>query len=133
MTEGLNAFLFSAGCGAFMLFFWDMLGGMRRSFARGVLINTVLDVLWWLVSVSAFLWCLWHTELLQLRFFEAFAVVFGAVIYKITVSGIIKRLFFAFFSAIQKIIQFIFKILLTPGRFLYKILYICIYSRSGKR
>ena len=127
----LYAFMLSICCGAGMLLLWDILGGMRRSFARGVVINIILDIIWWFASVSAFLWCMWRTVALELRFFEAFAVVLGAALYKFTLSRYTKRLFFFIFSAITKIIKLIFKILLTPAQFLYKIIYIRIISKIG--
>lgn len=133
MTEGLSAFLLSIGCGAAILAFWDALSGMRRSFARGVIINAVLDVAWWLLSISAFLWCMWHIELPRLRLFEGFGVIMGAGLYKITVSRYLKRLFVWFFCILQKIFQLILKILLTPMGFLYKIISVCIHQKLGKR
>ena len=126
----LYAFVLSICCGAGMLMLWDFLGGMRRSFAKGIIINIILDIIWWVLSVSAFLWCMWRTVTLELRFFEAFAVILGAVFYKITFSCYIKRFFFFVFSTFEKIFKLIFKILLTPALFLYKILYVRIILRT---
>ena len=133
MTGGSNAFLLSSGCGAAILLLWDMLSGMRRSFARGVVINALLDVAWWLLSVSAFLWCVWRAPVPEPRLFEGVGLILGACLYKITISRYIKGFFLCFFRAAEKIIRFIFKILLTPMTFLYTITYKCIYYRLGKR
>ena len=133
MNDGLNAFLLSSGCGAAILLFWDMLSGMRRSFARGIVINALLDVTWWLLSVSAFLWCVWRAPVPEPRLFEGAGLVLGAYLYKITISRYMKGFFSRFFRVAEKIIRFIFKILLTPMTFLYTITYKCIYYRLGKR
>lgn len=133
MRAELWAFLLSAACGAAMLLLWDIFGGMRRAFARGILINIILDTIWWFASVSAFLWCMWKTVALELRFFEGFAVVFGAAIYKFTLSRAAKRFFCFFFDIVLKIIRFILKILLTPALFLYKMLIRCFLINGSRR
>ena len=122
MSGELTAFALSAACGASVLLLWDFMHGMRHTFVRGIAGNIILDIAWWFISVSAFLWCLWETVALKLRFFEAFAAAGGAVLYHFTVSPVLRHCFCVFFDIISKIFQFIFKILLTPARFLDKIL-----------
>ena len=116
------AFCLSFICGVGIMLFWDILHGMRHSFFHGVIGNILLDVLWWFVSVTSFLWCIWETVALRLRFFEMFAMLGGIMLYRVTVSEPLRRVFCGFFDIILKIIKFIFKILLTPARFLDKIL-----------
>ena len=67
---------------------------------------------------------------MRLRFFEAFAMLVGAAAYHFTVSGLVRSAFCRLFEIFLKIFRFILKILLTPARFLDKIL---SRKRSGRK
>lgn len=64
----------------------------------------------------------------QLRLFMFVGVLLGLILYFLLLS----RVFVVILKKIIKIIHFIFKILLTPARFLCKILVVCVFSPAKK-
>lgn len=128
MTNELLRLLLPAGCGAAVLVTWDCLHGLRCTMAKGIVSNFILDIAWWISSAAMFLTCTWHINHTELRFYVFAAFAAGALLYRMTLSKLFRRLFCGIFSVFLKIIQFIFKILLTPALFLYKILLIPIFQ-----
>ncbi|MGN0162220.1 MAG: spore cortex biosynthesis protein YabQ [Candidatus Ornithomonoglobus sp.] len=122
MNQGIRAALITMLYGAAVMLAWDILHGLRHSFFRGTVTNFLLDTAWWVFAASGFISCTWYANHMQLRAFIWASLFIGAVLYHITLSGVIRKLFCGIFDIFFKIIKFIFKILLTPAVFLYKIL-----------
>ena len=131
MSGDAAAFLLSAACGAALLLIWDVFHALRAVIFKGAVLNTVLDIVWWLCAAVLPLWCLWNTNSMRFRGFELLGAVLGGVLYHFTVSGMIRRLFEAVFRIFFKIFKLFLKILLTPALFLYKIL-ISVFLRPFK-
>lgn len=129
MSSESLMFLASILCGTAAMLLWDIFHGLRRVFFKGVVFNLLLDCLWWVAVGTVFVYCMWNYGFLNLRFFALFGGFAGAFLYHITLSRLLKRFFFVIFEIFYKIIQIIFKILLTPAAFLYKILVVCIIGR----
>lgn len=117
------------GCGAVVV--WDVFSALREAVgARGVA-GFVLDML----SPVSFAVCVWCAILYiadgSTRIYEFICIAAGAVLYILTVKRLVYRLFYIVFLNIFKFILLILKILLTPGRFLYKMLYVGLYAKKG--
>lgn len=121
-TAPPEAFFYALAAGAASLALWDAMHGLRVRVMRGAIGNFVLDTTWWVVNVLLFLGTVWQVTEWRLRFFEVFAWAFGAGAYHVALSRPLRRGSEWVFGIISKIIGFIFKILLTPAQFLYKIL-----------
>ena len=122
MTAPPEAFMLALLSGAASMALWDVLYGLRRAMIRGMIGNFFLDTLWWAVTVLLFLGTVWQVTEWRLRFFEVFAWVMGAALWHFTLRRLIRRGSELVFGIFLKIISIFFKILLTPARFLYKIL-----------
>lgn len=131
MKGDAAAFLLSAACGAALLLIWDIFHGLRRVFFKGVFMNTILDAAWWACAAILPVLCLWNTNSMRFRFFELFGAVLGGILYYLTISRVVRSLFCAVFGLFLKLFKIFLKILLTPARFLYKIL-IAVFVRPIK-
>ena len=132
MSAALGAFVYSFLSGAAALALGDALHGLRREILRGFFGNFILDILWWCVSVTLFLSTVWSVSEWRIRFFEIAALIMGAAVWHMSLSGLLRRASEWFFGALRKIFLFIFKILLTPARFSVKIL-TGSYRKKGMR
>lgn len=122
MTPELVEFLASIVLGALCMLLWDALGAIRLTLHAGALLNALFDIAWWVLSASALCIVSAKTNNMQLRAFVFIALLGGGFLYHITLSTPLKKLFCVLIDTIFKILGIIFKILLTPGHFLYKIL-----------
>lgn len=136
MNPDIKAAVIAMCCGGAIMLAWDLLHGLRRAFFRGAISNFLLDTAWWCFAAAAFVRSSWYANHMTLRAFIWISLAIGAFLYRITLSRPCRALFCAVFAFILKIIQFIFKILLTPALFLYKILvvpFIRLYKQKWKR
>ena len=64
----------------------------------------------------------------EMHLYWFICVAIGAALYIFTIKSIFYRLFCVIFQNIFKFLYFILKILLTPARFLYKMIYVGLYT-----
>ena len=106
----------------------DMVRALRSGSRAKGFIGGVLDF----VSIAAGAAALWLALLYiargELRFYWFLCVALGAVVYICTIKNVIYRLFYIIFKNIFNFLHLIFKILLTPARFLYKIISVGLYK-----
>lgn len=83
----------------------------------------VLDIFFWLIITVGFTAALVYFNGGEIRGYSIIGACIGAILYFLTISHLVTKGFTVVFVTFFKFLQYIFKILLTPGRFLYKILY----------
>lgn len=125
MTGELYALIFSILFGVGAVLLWGVFD-VLRTILKNTFWDFIFDVCWWVLAASSFCVCMWHTVNMELRAFEFFGIVIGAVFGGFLLLKPVKRIFTIILGGILKIIQFILKILLTPCVFLYKILVVRI-------
>ena len=114
-------------CGTVVAMLFDMFRAIRAA-GKGNAVATVLeDILFWIASLYIVAKCLWVFNNGELRFFEAVGFVIGVILYILLLQKIIFKIFTVIFINIFKFIHLICQILLTPLRFLYKILLVPLY------
>ena len=111
-------FLYCFLCGIVCSCIFDMFRASRQVYNQSTITVTIADLLFWSISCFICFYTIFNIDNGSLRFYQFIALFFGSFLYFSTVSKSIKILFVNFF----KLIIFILKILLTPARFLYKIL-----------
>ncbi len=130
---GLILVLKTALCGVCAVIAWDMAMAWRASWKLKGFFGAVLDFASPLLCVTV----LWLGVLYIMdgstRMYVFLCMGAGALLYILTIRGWIFKLFFEVFKDINKIIRFIFKILLTPARFLYKMIYVELYIKRRRR
>ncbi len=122
MTAEMYAFISAIACGMLSVILWNITEALRNAIRAKAVINGFLDVIWWVVVSVVFCICMWEIISLKIRAFEFIGVGIGAILCHITLARPIRFVCGKIFGFFFKIIQFIFKILLTPWTFLYKIL-----------
>lgn len=122
MTRDIYVLLGMTACGAAMSVLFDLRRGFHKSVKLPEFAVCAADFIFWIMCAAAVAWCIWVLNGGAVRAYEFVGLILGTVIYFVTLSGYVVAIS-AFFSAgILKIIRFIFKILLTPLTFLYKII-----------
>lgn len=105
---------------------WGVFDALRAACGKSIIVDFVLDTVWWITAAAAFCVCMWYTVNMRLRGFEFFGAAIGALLAGFLILKPIKRVFEIIFKIFFKIIRLILKILLTPYTFLYKILVVPI-------
>ena len=93
--------------------------------------TAVMDILFWLVASVLMCAALLYFNNGIMRGYEIVGAIVGALLYFLTISKPVIKVFTVIFQFFLKKLKFICKILLTPLQFLYKILY-KIYNCSSK-
>ncbi len=118
VTHELYSFSFMVLCGCVLKLLYDLVSCLRNTLRFGSTLTFVTDIIFWIFSFVI----LWQSLLLstggRLRLYLLSATFLGGVLYYFSLGAIVCFLF----EKILKFLQIIFKILLTPMRFLYKIL-----------
>lgn len=96
-------------------------------------VTAVFDILFCIIAVYAVSACVWNFNDGLIRFYIPVGLVVGAVIYFAAVSEWFLKIFYFIFENIFKFVLLIFKILLTPLRFLYKILIAYVKGYTAKK
>lgn len=122
MNEQTAAFLLSVLCGMVGVLLWAVSDAARKSIRINMFFSILLDFVWCFAILSLFSVCMWKSVSLSLRFFELAGFGLGVILYRFLLYLPTVTLFCFIFCTIFKFIKFIFKILLTPCVFLYKIL-----------
>lgn len=122
MARDIYVLLGMTACGAAMSVLFDLRRGFHKAVKLPEFMVCAADFLFWIMCTAAVAWCVWELNGGVMRAYEFVGLALGGVIYFMTLSRYVVAMS-AFFSAgILKIIRFIFKILLTPLTFLYKII-----------
>lgn len=130
MTSELYAFIAAIICGMLAVALWNVTEALRNTINAKAILNGLFDILWWVTVCVVFCMCMWQILSLKVRFFEFLGVGIGAFLCHIVLGRLIRYISGVIFEKILKIIQIIFKILLTPGAFLYKILIVDIFKKK---
>lgn len=107
---------------------FDILRALRATFNQGTVLVGISDIIFWIVSCIICFATVYSKNNGELRIYQFAAIIISSFIYFLTASPLIKRLFVNFF----RFIRFIFKILLTPVNFLYKILLNVFLKKTDK-
>ncbi len=124
----LIVFVFCFLCGVLCSSIFDMMRSFRKVYNQSTIIVTIADLLFWAISCFICFFTIFRINSGILRIYEFVGLFFGSFLYFLTISKPIKNVFVYFF----KFVEFIFKILLTPTCFLYKIL-VCIFIKIKTR
>lgn len=111
----------------------DIIRALRCGSRAEGIIGGVLDF----ASVAAGGAALWLALLFiargEMRLYWIMCVGIGAALYVFTIKSAMYRLFCVIFQNIFKFLYFILKILLTPARFLYKMIYVGLYTHTHNK
>lgn len=118
VTHELYSFLFITLSGCILCAVYDFFKELIMPFYNKFLFVLFFDVIFWVFGVGFIWFCIISSNDGRLRFYQFLGCILGAILYFFSLSFVFRQIF----KNIFKIIRFILKILLTPVRFLYKIL-----------
>lgn len=124
-----EAFVFLCSCltGGLIVFVYDLFQVIRRMSVRDFFMIYVEDGLFWVITFSIVFFSVLYMNDGVLRMYELFGAVLGGILYKTALSKPVTVILHRFLTFFSKIFQLFLKILLTPIRFVYNILYGCLY------
>lgn len=118
ITHELYSFSYIVIASCIVCVVFDFFRELFKTCRTSVAVNSILDILFWIFCII-FMWvCLLSSNDGKLRSYQIIGGVLGGILYFLSISPVMCLIF----RNIFKFLQFILKILLTPVRFLYKIL-----------
>lgn len=126
MTREVWIFFISVLCGGGIMLVFDLFRAVRMAIKAGNAVTAVSDVLFCAVAMFCAVACVWNINSGIFRFYELIGLILGGIFYFLLLSKWILKLFLFIIENILKFVRLIFKILLTPPLFLYKILVVPI-------
>ena len=129
MNYEVFVLLMMVASGALLGVIYDSVRAIKLFIPFGRKVAIVTDFLYWVFVTLFVAYMLLVTNDGIIRAYEFCGIILGAVLYFFTVSRWILWLFKFILGNILKIFDFIFKILLTPLRFLDKILVVKIFKK----
>lgn len=117
----------SALAGIAIALIYDLFRIIRKSSSAGAVLTGVQDVLFLCLAIAVMFFVVFVTNNGKLRWYQFFGVLCGAILYFSWLSEPIIFFLQHFIVIFLKIFNFFFKILLTPLKFMYNIIYVCLY------
>ncbi len=108
--------------GFFMSLCYDILRAIRRAISFNMVFIWISDFLYWIFVCISVAYVMLVTDDGIISAYEICGIIIGGYFYYITISKYTVKLLSIVFKKIIKIICLFLKIVLTPIRFLYKIL-----------
>ena len=102
--------------------FFDFFRILRKSFKTINLITYIEDILFWILTGISIIFCMYQFSGGTLRLFMFLGLGFGLILYMLTFSKIIIKIFVFLITTIKKIIHQIIKTIIAPFQFIYKII-----------
>ncbi len=117
-------------------FLFDFFRVIRKLLFKKKTAQNFIDILYWIFAGALFFVSILYFNDGELRLFIFVGIGLGLIFYFLLLTNSINFLLWWLFSKILKIFQLIFKILLTPATFLYKIIigfFISFFKCSTKK
>lgn len=123
VTHEAFVFLCSALCGGALFFVYDLFRLIRLNVGEGYWMVQLHDILFWLTALTITFFTVLYINNGSIRFYELLGAGLGAILYGLTLSAPILKLFNRILAFFSKIFKIFLKILLTPLVFMYNIMY----------
>ncbi len=122
MTSEVFSLILLTLTGVLLGLCYDIVRAIRRAISFNIVFIWISDFLYWIVATCTIAYMLLITDDGIISTYEICGLILGAILYYNTLSRLILKIFGYVFAKIIKIFKLFLQILLTPVRFLYKIL-----------
>lgn len=126
ITDEVFIFLYSCLAGMIILFFYDILSLAGKRQECSLFFINVCDGIFVIVACVIMVFILFTVSNGIVRGFEFVGAALGATLYKLTLSPFIYLTLEKLTALITSFFKLFFKILLTPIKFMYKMISKCI-------
>ena len=110
------------GSGFLIGIFFDIFRILRKSFKTPDIITYLEDFLFWIITGIYLIFIFFKFSFGQIRLFMFASLIFGFVVYILTISKVFINFNVKIITILKKIISKIFKVILYPFEFLIKLL-----------
>lgn len=117
-----NLFLIFAINGVIIGLVFDIFRILRKSFKTSDVVTTLEDILFWLITGIIVLYSIFIFNNGEIRFFMFLGIFLGIMLYMLLLSSHIIKFSVKVIAIIKRAVAFIFKILISPIQFIYKII-----------
>lgn len=93
---------------------FDFFRVLRKSFKTTDLITCIEDIIFWILAGILILYNIWYFNNGEIRLFIILGIIMGTIIYILTLSNIVVKIFSIFMNFLKNIIIQLFKILELP-------------------
>lgn len=107
-------FLVFSLTGILIGFLFDFFRILRKSFRTTDLITCIEDMIFWILSGILILYNIWYFNNGEIRLFIILGIIMGIIIYFLTLSNIILKIFYVIINFIKKVVIQLFKIIVIP-------------------
>ena len=114
---------------------FDFFRILRKSFKTSDIITYLEDIIFWILTGFIVLYNIWYFNNGEIRLFMILGIIMGAIIYMLTLSNIIIKIFYEIINTLKKIILKLIKILELPFKpivLICKKIYVIIRKIIGK-
>ncbi len=126
MTDECYIFLYSCLSGALICFFYDLVFLALRQKKCSLFVLNICDGICVIVACAIMLFVTFSVSQGIVRAYEFFGALLGAVFYKLTLSRLFCFILCKMIDGILIFFKVFLKILLTPLKFMYKMINKCI-------
>ena len=116
-----NLFLIFVIDGIIIGLLFDFFRILRKSFKTSDMITIAEDILFWMITGFIVLYSIFLFNNGEIRFFMFIGIFIGVTLYMLLMSCYIIKLSVKIIVTLKKIIKFVFKIIIFPIQFIYKI------------
>ncbi len=122
ISQEVEVFFWSVLCGAVIISLYDIFSLARKTGDFSILVCNICDGIFVLCASSVMIFVIFCVSNGYVRAYEFFGALIGGLLYKILLSRyitfVMQKILYFFYLFFTKI----FKLLLTPIRFMYKII-----------
>ena len=93
---------------------FDFFRVLRKSFKTSDIVTSIGDILFWILTGIIILYNIWYFNNGEIRLFMILGIILGTIIYMLTLSNVILKIFFSILTFLKKIIMQLLKILEVP-------------------
>ena len=118
-----------------MFLLYDLFSVITEQKSKSFFVLNILDGIFVTTVIAIMIFVLFNVSNGYVRAYEFVGAIIGACLYKIALSRLVKCLFTKITEGIFAIFDFFCKLLLTPIKFMYKIMYdimhkltICVFN-----
>ena len=102
--------------GIFIGLLFDFFRILRKTFKTANLVTYVEDIVFWIITGISIIYCMYNFSDGNIRLFMFLGLIFGIILYMLTLSKIIIKTFVISINTLKKIFN---KIIIIPLKFLY--------------
>ena len=102
--------------GIFIGLLFDFFRILRKTFKTANLVTYIEDIVFWIITGISIIYCMYNFSDGNIRLFMFLGLIFGIILYMLTLSKIIIKTFVISINILKKIFN---KIIIMPLKFVY--------------